>query len=78
MKENPGVKVTVTGYADKSTGNATINQKLSEKRAKAVADILTSKYGISSSRITTEASGDKVQPFEINEWNRVVIFTADK
>lgn len=78
LKENPNVKVTVTGYADKSTGNATINQQLSEKRANAVADILTSKYGINATRITTEASGDKVQPFETNEWNRVVIFTADK
>ncbi len=78
LKENPEVKVIVTGYADKSTGNATINQKLSVQRAQAVADILSSKYGISSSRIKTEASGDKVQPFETNEWNRVVIFTADK
>lgn len=78
LKENPDVKVTVTGYADKSTGNATINQKLSEKRAEAVADILTNKYGISANRIKTEASGDKVQPFETDEWNRVVIFTADK
>lgn len=76
LQENPSVNVLVTGYADKATGNAKINQELSEKRAKAVADILTTKYGISASRITTEASGDKVQPFEKNEWNRVVIFTA--
>lgn len=76
LKENPGVNVVVTGYADKSTGTAKINQALSEKRAKAVADILTGKYGIASSRITVEASGDREQPFDNDPWNRVVIFTV--
>lgn len=76
LQENPSVNVLVTGYADKQTGTPKINQELSEKRAKAVADILTSKYKIAASRITTEASGDKDQPFEKNDWNRVVIFTA--
>lgn len=76
LKENPNVKVLLTGYADKETGTEKINQELSEKRAKAVADILINKYGIDASRVTTEAGGDKVQPFEKNDWNRVVIFTA--
>lgn len=76
LQENKDVNVTVTGYADKSTGTAAINQRLSEQRAKAVADVLVNKYGIERSRITTEASGDKVQPFQIDSWNRVVIFTA--
>lgn len=78
LKENPDVKVIVTGYADKSTGTAAINQELSAKRAQAVADILTNKYAISADRIKTEAGGDKIQPFETNEWNRVVVFTTDK
>lgn len=76
LQENPGVNVVVTGYADKATGTPVINQRLSEQRAKAVADILTGKFGISSSRITQQASGDKEQPFEINDWNRVVVFTV--
>ncbi|HCO66479.1 MAG TPA: hypothetical protein DIT04_01810 [Dysgonomonas sp.] len=76
LQDNPGVNITVTGYADKATGTAAINQRLSEQRAQAVFDILTKKYGIASSRITTEASGDREQPFHINEWNRVVIFRA--
>lgn len=76
LQENPKVKVTVTGYADKSTGTAAINQRLSEQRAQAVADILTNKYNISSDRISVRASGDKEQPFAKDEWNRVVIFTA--
>lgn len=77
LQDNPKVNITVTGYADKSTGNATINQRLSEQRAKAVADILTNKFGISKNRITVRASGDKEQPFQIDAWNRVVIFTAE-
>lgn len=76
LQENPSVNVVVTGYADKATGTPVINQRLSEQRAKAVADILTGKFGIAPSRITQEASGDKEQPFEINDWNRVVIFTV--
>lgn len=76
LKDNPQVKVTVTGYADKSTGTAAINQRLSEQRAEAVAKVLIDKYGIAPSRITKKASGDKEQLFPTDEWNRVVVFTA--
>ncbi|MDR0824262.1 MAG: OmpA family protein [Prevotella sp.] len=76
LKDNPRVNVIVTGYADKNTGTPAINQKLSEQRAQAVAKILIDKYGISSSRITTKASGDKEQLFPTDQWNRVVVFTA--
>ncbi|PXV60929.1 OmpA family protein [Dysgonomonas alginatilytica] len=77
LRENPKVNITVTGYADKATGTPAINQRLSEQRAQAVADILINKYGIASGRINVQASGDREQPFEINEWNRVVVFTAN-
>lgn len=76
LQENPDVHITVTGYADRATGTPAINQRLSEQRAQAVFDILTGKYGIAASRITTEASGDREQPFQIDAWNRVVIFRA--
>jgi len=76
LQDNPGVHVTVTGYADKSTGTAAVNQRLSEQRAQAVAKVLIDKYNISPSRITTKASGDKEQLFPTDEWNRVVVFTA--
>jgi len=76
LKENPSVNVIITGYADKSTGTATINQRLSEQRAEAVAKVLIDKYDISPNRITTKASGDKVQLFPTDQWNRVVVFTA--
>lgn len=78
FQENPDTQCVITGYADRGTGNPALNQKLSERRAEAVAKIMIEKYGISPSRITTQASGDKEQPFQIDAWNRVVIFTAVK
>lgn len=74
--DNPNVNVIVTGYADNSTGSATVNQRISEQRAEAVAKILIDKYNISPNRITTKAAGDTVQLFPTAEWNRVVVFTA--
>ncbi len=66
------LKVSVVGYADKATGKAEVNQKVSEKRAASVAKVLEN-YGVDSSNITTDAKGDTVQPFDKNDWNRVVI-----
>ncbi|MFV0468493.1 MAG: OmpA family protein, partial [Dysgonomonas sp.] len=77
LKANKDAKVKVVGYADKKTGTASYNDKLSEKRAKVVAKALTSKYGISSDRVSVEWKGSSEQPYEINEWNRVAIFFAD-
>ena len=78
FQDNKDYNCVITGYADKATGNATINQKLSERRAEAVAKVMIEKFGIDPSRITTKASGDKEQPFQIDAWNRVVVFTAVK
>lgn len=68
--------IKVIGYADKNTGKADYNMKLSEKRAKAVAKELTEKYGIDSSRISIEWRGCEEQPYQENNWNRVVIMRA--
>ena len=70
-------KVTITGYADKGTGNAKVNKTYAEKRAQMVADLLVTKYGIDSSRIKVDSKGDTEQPFEINELNRVSICIAE-
>jgi outer membrane protein OmpA-like peptidoglycan-associated protein len=77
MKDNK-TPIKVVGYADKKTGSSTYNLSLSEKRAKAVAKELIEKYGISSDQITIEWKGSDVQPFSENNWNRVVIMTAEK
>ena len=48
---------------------------LSERRANAVANALTSQYGIDASRLTIRFDGSDVQPYSTNDWNRIVIFT---
>lgn len=77
LKENPSAKVKIVGYADKKTGTASINQKLSERRAKAVANELIKKHNIDSNRVSVDWKGDTVQPYAENAWNRVAIFYAD-
>jgi outer membrane protein OmpA-like peptidoglycan-associated protein len=69
--------VKVVGFADKKTGTADYNQGISERRARAVAKRLIEKYGISSEKISIEWKGDTQQPYEINNWNRVVIMNTN-
>ena len=76
MKKYPEAKVTVTGYADKGTGNNTINDRIAAKRAKIVVDELVRK-GISRDRITSDSKGSRVQPFADNVKNRVSICIAE-
>ncbi|HZJ80832.1 MAG TPA: OmpA family protein, partial [Dysgonamonadaceae bacterium] len=77
MKSNPNATVEIVAYADRQTGTPDYNMKLSERRAKAVADALTSQYNIDSSRINLDWKGDTEQPYAENDWNRVAIFIAD-
>lgn len=77
LKQYPDAKASVTGYADKGTGNAQINEALAEKRASIVADQLVNKYGISRDRLVVGSKGDAEQPFSTNDWNRVVIMIAE-
>jgi len=77
MNANPTTKVKVIGYADRKTGNAAYNLKISEKRAKNVAKELVEKYNINSNRIIVEWKGDIEQPFSVNKQNRVVIVLGD-
>ncbi len=72
LKTNGTKTITISGYADKETGNPTINQKYSEERVNAVKAALV-EAGISESRITTIAKGDSEQPFNDNDSNRVCI-----
>lgn len=74
MKANPEINVIIKGYADKDTGTATYNKQLSEKRAQAVYDALTKKYGVDPSRLATEGEGSATQVYDTNNWNRIVIF----
>lgn len=77
LKKYPDANVSVTGYADKGTGNPQLNIDYARKRAQSVANMLTNTYGISRSRITVDSKGDTVQPYEQNELNRVTICIAE-
>ncbi len=74
LKANPSVNVLIKGYADKDTGTSAYNQTLSVKRAQAVYDALTKTYGIDKSRLAIEGEGSTEQPYDVNNWNRIVIF----
>ena len=73
LKTYPNATVNITGYADKGTGNPTINMKYSQDRADNFKKELVDKYGADGSRISTDAKGDTVQPFTENDKNRCVI-----
>jgi outer membrane protein OmpA-like peptidoglycan-associated protein len=63
MKENPATTVTITGYADRSTGSAKVNDAISLRRANAVRSALIMNYKINAKRIKVVAKGSKEQPF---------------
>lgn len=56
LKKYPDTNVIIEGNTD-NTGSEELNQKLSEKRAKAVSDYVTT-LGVSSSRLTTVGKGE--------------------
>ena len=64
------VVITVMGSADSNTGTAKRNKSLSEARGKYVADLLTSKYGISKDRI--EVNSEVVKAPSAPELQRAV------
>ena len=73
MNKYPDSKVSVTGYADKGTGNAKLNIGYAQRRADVITNMLVDKFGISRSRIVSSSKGDTVQPYEQNDLNRVTI-----
>lgn len=78
LKAHPSAKATIKGYADKGTGTAEVNQRVSRERAEKVAKQLTDDYGIDASRLTVTAYGDTVQPYADNDSNRVVIVVGQE
>ena len=63
MKATPEVKYIVKGYADKATGSAKTNQRISDKRAQAVYNALI-KAGVSESQIEWKGFGGQPNMFE--------------
>lgn len=56
MKESPAYKASIVGHTDSTASNA-YNQKLSEKRAAIVKDLLV-KDGVDAARLTTSGKGE--------------------
>lgn len=56
LNENPSYKVNLVGHTD-SIGSAEINQKISERRANAVRELLIAD-GVDASRVTAEGRGE--------------------
>lgn len=73
MQNHPTSKVLINGYASPE-GNAELNQKLSDARAKAVYDMLVNTYKIAPSRLTWKGLGVTDELFDENDWNRVAVF----
>lgn len=73
LKANPNARIRIIGYADKF-GPINVNLKISEERAKAVANMLEKEYGINSNRMMIEYVG-KEKPYykNNNKWNRCAI-----
>lgn len=75
-KKYPKQNVTVSGYADKGTGNAKVNAEYAQQRAEKVAKALQDK-GVAADRISVKAYGDTEQPFSENDKNRCVIVVGE-
>ena len=57
IKKYPNEKFVITGYADKQTGSAEFNSKLSKLRAEAVYNTLVDKFGVDGSQLTIDYKG---------------------
>lgn len=75
MKDHPQSTVVIKGYASQD-GNAEFNEKLAQKRAESVKNMLVKTYKINADRITAEGEGIG-HMFEQESWNRVSICTIN-
>ena len=57
MNQYPQTSTTVEGHTD-SVGTDAYNQKLSERRASAVRDVLVNQYGVDSQRVNSAGYGE--------------------
>ena len=73
MKNHPEANIEIKGYASPE-GSAELNQKLSEKRAEAVKNMLVKTYKIDANRLSTKGMGATDKLFKQVEFNRVATF----
>jgi len=65
MQRHPDWKLSITGHTDSIGGSGAGNRLLSQRRAAAVKEVLTSRYGIAAGRLDTGGAGDS-QPLATN------------
>ncbi len=65
LKRYSDITTTIEGHTD-STGEASYNQQLSQRRAQAVCDYLVNNFGISADRLTPVGYGES-QPIDTND-----------
>ncbi len=58
MRDYAGTRVVIEGHTD-DRGAATYNQQLSERRAKAVAEVLVQKFNVSADRVSSIGYGEE-------------------
>ena len=73
---NKDSKVVLVGSADKQTGTASYNQKLTERRAETVKKLLIDKYGLDADNIEVKAEGASNNIFDTPAKNRCVTITV--
>ncbi len=74
MKNHPNSRLEIKGYASPE-GNPELNQKLSEKRAQSVKDVLVKRYGVAANRLEVKGMGATDELFDEIDFNRVATFT---
>lgn len=72
MKQNPDKKYKIVGYTDKATGTKAVNEKIAQKRAEAVYNILVAE-GVKPEQLEISTVVDGENMFGSNDLNRVVI-----
>lgn len=65
LKAHPEIKIVIEGHTDRM-GSRDKNIKLSQERANAVMEILTTKYGIEKSRVDAKGYGPD-KPVDTND-----------
>ena len=75
LNTNPDYSVELVGYADKATGTPAVNMKVSKVRVEVVKKKMI-ELGVPAERIESSYVGDTVQPFSVNDQNRVIICTV--
>lgn len=79
IKKYPESKFVITGYADKQTGTAEYNERLSKQRAEAVYNTLVDKYGVNKDQLSIEYKGGVDTMFQENpRLSRAAIITLAK